>query len=355
MIGITLAERGWIPDRLVRWGIRRLCSQRLQDERSTSPEQRSLRLSRHVERLKTSPIAIDTADANDQHYELPPEFFELILGPHLKYSAGFWPDPVSDLADSEAAALAITCERALLEDGMDILELGCGWGSLTLWMAEHYPAARITAVSNSHLQREYIQRTAAARSLTNVEVLTCDINDLSLPQTYDRVVSVEMFEHVRNYQRLFERISGWLNADGRMFVHIFCHREVAYPFETEGTSNWMGRHFFTGGQMPSLTLFHHFGEHLQIEEQWQIPGVHYERTANAWLSRLDSKQSAICRVLAETHGSSAQGKRETQRWRIFFMACAELFGYRGGTEWMVGHYRFRKTGGEPAGREPGPA
>lgn len=346
MIGIKLAEHGWIPDGLIRWGIRRLCSQRLQEELNAAGDDQA-KLRRHVEVLRRSPLAIHTADANEQHYELPPEFFELVLGPHLKYSAGFWPDDATDLAQSEQAALAVTCERAQLEDGMQILELGCGWGSLTLWMAEHYPAAQITAISNSNLQREHIQRAAASRSLSNIEVQTCDINDLALTRTFDRVVSVEMFEHVRNYELLFQRIAGWLNENGRMFTHVFCHREVAYPFESEGESNWMGRHFFTGGQMPALDLFECFDEHLKLEERWQIPGTHYERTANAWLNKLDSRRDEVTRVLANTYGSPALGKLWTQRWRIFFMACAELFGYGGGSEWMVGHYRFRKAGAEP--------
>lgn len=342
MLGLALAERGLIHDFLIRFGIRRLCTQRLLQEYEPSPALRQTKLAAQVSKLKASPIAIHTEQANEQHYELPPEFFELTLGPHLKYSAGYWPEAGTDLAGAEQAALAMTCERAQLENGQQILELGCGWGSLTLWMAEHYPAAQITAVSNSQLQREHIERLAVARSLSNIEVITCDINDLTLTKRFDRVVSVEMFEHVRNYEVLFRRIGGWLERDGRLFVHIFCHREVTYPFESDGSSNWMGRYFFTGGQMPAAGLFQHFDADLQIEDQWRVEGTHYERTANAWLENLDRHQKGVLQVLGDTYGGLQQAKLWAQRWRIFFMACAELFGYRGGSEWMVTHYRFRK-------------
>jgi cyclopropane-fatty-acyl-phospholipid synthase len=334
---IELCERGIVPDALTRFGIRRLCAQRLREEGRDAPA----RFDNLLGELRRSPIAIETEAANAQHYELPTRFFQLCLGKRLKYSSCFYPTGAETLDEAEEAMLALYGERAALADGQRILELGCGWGSLTLWMAEHYPRAQITAVSNSATQRAHIEAACRERSLRNVQVLTRDVNSLELPEAaFDRVVSVEMFEHLRNYDSLFARIGRWLAADGRLFVHIFCHRTLMYPFEVEGEDNWMGRHFFTGGLMPSADTLLHFRQGLALEERWLLPGTHYQRTANHWLERQDARRAEVMAVLREAYGADAA--RWHQRWRMFWMACAELFGYAGGSEWQVAHYRFRK-------------
>jgi cyclopropane-fatty-acyl-phospholipid synthase len=279
--------------------------------------------------------------ANEQHYAVPPAFFELVLGRHLKYSSAFWPDGVDSLDEAERAMLELTAERAGLADGQEILELGCGWGSLTLYMARTYPNARITAVSNSAPQRRFIESRAPA----NVRIVTADMNDLvrsdggRLGGPYDRVVSVEMFEHMRNYRALLRRVRSWMRDDARLFVHVFCHRRFAYPFETEGADNWMGRWFFSGGIMPSFDLLSRFDEALTVEADWEVDGTHYERTARAWRENLEAREAEVMAVLRDTYGDDAS--RWFHRWRLFFLACEELFGYRGGSEWLVGHYRFR--------------
>ncbi|MDX1605448.1 MAG: cyclopropane-fatty-acyl-phospholipid synthase family protein [Candidatus Competibacterales bacterium] len=331
---IELMERGLIPQPLIRVGIRQLLARRLREQR---PEQ----LTSLLEQLDASPIALHPEKANSQHYELPAAFFERIMGRYLKYSACYWPEGVDTLDEAEAAMLALTCEGAEIGDGQDILELGCGWGSLTLWLAEHYPRARITAVSNSAPQRRHIEAACVARGLANVRVLTADMNDFSIDTRFDRVVSVEMFEHMRNYRVLMNRIAGWLRPGGRLFVHVFSHRELAYPFETEGDDNWMGRYFFTGGIMPSRDLLPRFQDDLTLDRQWHINGRHYQRTCEAWLANQERDREAIMALFRDTYGST-EAARWFQRWRVFFMACAELFGYRDGEEWGVSHYRFRR-------------
>lgn len=336
---IELCERGFLPDALIRAGIRRLCAQRLREECAADAEASWARFTALLEELRRSPIAIETEAANTQHYELPAGFFRLCLGRRLKYSSCYYPRGDESLDEAEEAMLALYGERAELADGQHILELGCGWGSLTLWMAERFPAARITGVSNSRSQREHILAEAGRRGLGNVEILTCDVNRLELDRTFDRVVSIEMFEHMRNYATLLERIHGWLRPDGKLFVHIFCHRELMYPFETEGEDNWMGRHFFTGGLMPAADTLLHFQQHLLLERQWRLSGRHYQRTANHWLANQDRHRAEVMEILVRAYGAD-QAARWNQRWRMFWMACAELFGFRDGNEWLVGHYRF---------------
>ncbi len=338
---IDLAERGRLPDALIRYGIRRLCRQRLALEHADDPMRQHEILMRRIDELRESAIAIHTDAANEQHYEVPAAFYERALGRHLKYSSCYWPEGVANLDQAEAAMLTLSSERAQLADGQDILELGCGWGSLTLWMAEHYPGSRITAVSNSHSQRAFIEARAAERGLDNVNIITCDVNHLELDGSFDRVVSVEMFEHMRNYRRLLANIAGWLKPGGRLFVHIFCHREILYPFETEGEDNWMGRYFFTGGLMPSADTLLYFQDDLRIDQQWRLSGVHYQKTAEAWLQLTDRHRQELLPVMADTYGED-DAAIWLQRWRLFFMACAELFGYDRGREWLVGHYRFVK-------------
>lgn len=338
---IALAEKGLLPDPVIRAGIRHLCKQRLREESAQDPINAWARFRDRLEELRSSPVAIHTDAANKQHYELPPEFFRYCLGPRLKYSSCYFPHGDETLERAEEAMLELYTQRAELADGQDILELGCGWGSLTLWMAQHFPNCRITAVSNSAPQREFILERCRELGLSNVDVITCDVNRLQLdPQRYDRVVSIEMFEHMRNYAKLMQRIAAWLRPSGKLFVHIFCHRELMYPFETEGADNWMGRYFFTGGLMPAADTLLWFQSDLRIEQQWRLSGSHYQKTANAWLKNQDEHRGEILGVLRNAYADDAQ--IWFQRWRIFWMACAELFGYRRGNEWLVGHYRFVK-------------
>jgi cyclopropane-fatty-acyl-phospholipid synthase len=333
-IALGLAERGLLPDPVLRWGIRRLLKDRLAEQARLPDDARAA----FRRELEESPLALVPEKANEQHYEVPAEFYAGVLGPRLKYSGCHWPAGVETLAEAEEAMLRLTCERAGLEDGMDVLDLGCGWGSLSLWIAEHYPNCRILAVSNSRSQRAFIESRAATDRL---EVRTCDVNAFDPGRRFDRIVSVEMFEHLRNYQTLFARISRWLKDDGRLFVHVFCHREHAYPFETEGADNWMGRHFFTGGLMPSVELLPSFEDDLALDRLWRVNGYHYRRTAEAWLENLDARRGTLLPVLAATYGDG-DAKRWFERWRMFFLACAELFGYRDGHEWLVAHYLFRR-------------
>jgi len=341
---MRLLERNLLPDFLVRFGIRRLLKSRLLEEHQHSLEAQQRHLMKLITRLRQSPIAINTADANLQHYELPCAFFELVLGRRLKYSSGYYLDPADTLDQAEENMLRLTAERAALKDGERILELGCGWGSLSLWMAEHFPGSQITAVSNSRTQKRFIDARAAARGLGNLEVVTCDVNQLAFPPhvQFDRVVSVEMFEHMRNYEWLMQKISCWLKPAGTLFVHIFSHKSYAYPFEVRDESDWMAKYFFTGGIMPSDDLLLYFQNDLSIREHWQVDGRHYSRTSEHWLQNMDRHRATIEPILAETYGAD-QVQRWWVYWRVFFMSCAELWGYAGGQEWLVSHYLFAKA------------
>jgi cyclopropane-fatty-acyl-phospholipid synthase len=343
-LAIRLAESGRVPDAAVRAGIRRIVADRARETRAPDFETRLARKRAFLEGLRDGPIARATDRANEQHYELPPAFFEAVLGPRLKYSCALFDAGVRSLDEAEERMLATTCARAGLTDGMRVLDLGCGWGSLSLWIAERFPASRVLGVSNSKPQREFILGRAAARGLTNVEVVTADVNAFDPERRFDRVVSVEMFEHVQNHAALLARVAGWLTPEGRLFVHHFCHREAAYPYETDGSRDWMGRYFFTGGIMPSEDLLLHHQRDLEVEAQWRVSGRHYEKTSNAWLARQDASRDAVTAALVEAYGRD-EAEAWRQRWRMFFMACAELFGFRGGDEWFVTHVRMAPRSG----------
>jgi len=343
MSGFALAgpllERGWLPDPLVRFGIRRLLSRRLLEERR-SPGSDSAAFWR--DRLRSAPLALVPEVANEQHYEVPAAFFRLVLGPWMKYSCGWWGESVRTLAEAERAMLELTAHRAGIADGQRILDLGCGWGSFSLFAAERFPGCEILAVSNSQSQGETLRAEAARRGLRNVRHRVANVAELELaPEPrFDRIVSVEMFEHFRNYEALLSKLARWLEPEGRLFVHVFCHHELTYPFEDRGDDDWMARHFFAGGLMPAADLLPRFDDDLTVEEDWAVSGDHYRRTAEAWLANLDARREDAMPILAATYGRE-HALRWLERWRVFFMACAELFGTEGGREWRVHHYRLR--------------
>lgn len=348
---IDLCERGLLPDALTRYGMRRMIGQRLRDEGAADPERASARRQALLDALRHSPIAIETQAANHQHYEVPAAFFHRHLGPCLKYSCAYYPTGRETLAEAEQEMLLLYADRAGLRDGQRILDLGCGWGSLSLWLAQRYPNSQVVGLSNSHGQRAFIQAEAAARGLANLTILTGNIVDFQFPAEdsagrviaagFDRILSIEMFEHMRNYDRLLAKLSGWLHDDGQLFVHIFAHRHLAYFFEDREREDWMTRYFFSGGIMPSETLLANFQNDLRLERQWWVDGRHYEKTSNHWLAGMDAQRDEIMRLFRDCYGAD-QAAIWVQRWRMFYMAVAELFGYDQGREWGVGHYLFHK-------------
>jgi cyclopropane-fatty-acyl-phospholipid synthase len=338
---LKLAENGMLPDSLVRAGIRKLLASRLDEIFANDCETGVAKLSQFIQKMNQSDIAQVPELANAQHYEVPADFFSFCLGQHRKYSSCFWMPETKTLEEAEILALNQTCEHADLADGQSILELGCGWGSLSLWMAEKYPNSTITGVSNSNSQREYILNTAKSRGLTNLNIITCDMNVFEAPAKYDRVVSVEMFEHMRNWQKLYAKVGSWLKPHGKFFKHIFVHRNSPYLFEVNGDGDWMSQFFFSGGMMPSDDLPLHFQNDMKLLERWRWNGIHYAKTANAWLANMDANADAITPILARTYGAE-NVEMWRNRWRIFYMACAELFGYENGQTWWVTHYLFEK-------------
>ncbi len=349
-LAIQLAEKGLVPDSIIRQGIRQLSQARLNEICANNCEAGAQIETDFITAMNLAPIALVPELANEQHYEVPANFFHLCLGKHRKYSSCFWLADTKSLDEAEANALQLSAEHADLQDGQHILELGCGWGSLTLWMATHYPNSKITGVSNSNSQREYIMQTAKERGLNNVTIITCDMNNfnaLELAHTpddnkqFDRVVSVEMFEHMRNHQLLYGKVHDWLVPSGKFFMHIFVHRSTPYAFEVQGDDDWMSEFFFSGGMMPSDDLPLRFQEKLKLKQRWRWDGTHYEKTANAWLANMDAAQNEITQILENTYGERDTTKWRN-RWRIFYMACAELFGYDNGQEWWVTHYQFER-------------
>ena len=333
---IDAAERGRIPDALLRFGVRRMVADRAARIRGEGPSETE----RFVAGLVNDPIAWVPDHANQQHYELPVAFFQHVLGPHMKYSGCLYEPGVRDLEGAERAMLEQTIERAEVEDGMRVLDLGCGWGSFSFFCAERLPGCRVTAVSNSKLQREHILARARERNL-DLTVLTADMNVFDPGERFDRIVSIEMFEHMRNWPRLLARIGSWLEPEGRLFVHHFCHARAAYPYEIRDEGDWMARYFFTGGLMPSLDLLGRFDKDLRVAQQWTVEGSHYQRTLLAWLHNLDERRSEAIDVLGRHYGPD-QAHRWFVRWRLFLLGCAELFGYQGGCEWMVAHHLLEK-------------
>jgi len=338
---IKLAEKGLLPDAFIRLGISRLCGQRLVEAKAAGAKAMEEKHQEWINLLKESPVALVPEKANEQHYEVPPRLFELVLGSNLKYSSGYWPQGTSSLDQSEVKMLKLTSERAYLSDGQQILELGCGWGSLTFYMAQNFPNSKITAVSNSNDQRKFIEKKCEKLQLKNIEVITADMNDFTIDKVFDRVVSIEMFEHMRNYDELLRRVSGWLKKDGKLFVHIFSHEKIAYPFEDEGQGDWMAREFFSGGQMPSHKLLTCFSSRMKIEKDWRVDGTHYEKTSLAWLNKMDQNKAEVLDLFEKTYGKN-EASIWLQRWRIFFMSCEVLFGFNNGSEWGVSHYLFEK-------------
>jgi len=338
----SLLEKNIVPDFIIRTGIRQICKQRLKEETKGSVEEQHNHFMDFVKQLKDSPIAVETKAANEQHYEVPTRFFQLVLGSHLKYSSGFWRNGVTSLDEAERDMLDLTCTRAELADGQTILECGCGWGSLSLFMAAKYRKSRIIAVSNSKTQKLFIDDCAKQRGITNLTVITSDMNEFTTTEKFDRIVSVEMFEHMRNYQALMKKLSGFLFENGKMFIHIFTHKDFGYFYEVKDESDWMAKYFFTGGVMPSDHLLLYFNDHFKAEKHWRVSGRHYNKTSEAWLDNMDKHKNEIMPLFEETYGSD-KAKTWWIYWRVFFMACAELWGYKNGEEWFVSHYLFSKS------------
>lgn len=335
---INAAERAPLTDGITLAGIDFLCG-RTKRRLAAVPDDAERAF---VETMGNFPVAIHTAEANRQHYEVPAEFFGLVLGPQRKYSSCLYPSADTTLAEAETLALAETVRHADIRDGMSILELGCGWGSLSLYLAQQFPHSRITSVSNSASQREYIVNIAGKRGLTNLTVVTADMNDFATDERHDRVISVEMFEHMSNWRTLLERVRGWMKPEGRLFLHIFTHRYRSYRFDHDDPADWIAHHFFTGGIMPAHDLPCRFGDLFTLERKWRWSGMHYRRTALDWLANFDREIGRIQPIFAEVYGrDSALWQR---RWRLFFLATAGLFGHDSGDVWGVGHYLLKPAG-----------
>jgi cyclopropane-fatty-acyl-phospholipid synthase len=332
---IGTAERVPLPDLVIRAAIQRLCSRTATRLASGNAESDAS----FADEMAARAIAEYTDGAKVRHDEVPAAFFARVLGPNRKYSSCFYRTPASTLQEAEEEALRQTVEHADIAYGQSILELGCGWGSLSLWMARQFPHADITAVSGSRRQRDYIEAEAAARGLKNLRVITADINVFAPEQQFDRIVSVEMFEHTMNWRQLMTRVKSWLAPEGRFFLHIFTHRSGAYLFDRADGEDWIAQHFFTGGVMPSHHLIRQYADLFGIEKEWRWSGTHYQRAALDWLASFDANRDEIERVLRPVYGHDTA--LWMRRWRWFFLATAGLFGYADGSEWGVSHYRMK--------------
>ncbi len=340
-LSTQLIERGLLPDVVLREGIRGLLRQKLLDESKGGIEAGQARFMKLIDHMYAAPIAVHTQEANEQHYELPTKFFEYCLGKHLKYSSCYFRHGNETLDQAEVDMLTITCERADLSDGQHVLELGCGWGSLSLFMAARFPHARITAVSNSSTQKAFIDDEIQKQGIKNLTVITCDMNTFNIHERFDRIVSVEMFEHMRGWPKLLEKASSFLKSDGKLFIHIFTHRRFAYLYDAQDEGDFIGQYFFTGGIMPSDNLLLYFQEHFLLEDHWQVSGNHYSKTAECWLKNMDAHKLDIMPILRNTYGAK-DALKWWYYWRVFYLSCAELWGYKNGTEWIVSHYRLKK-------------
>lgn len=338
---IKLIENGKMPDFITRAGIRKLLSERLDSLRFSTEEAHQNYIHQYVDSLKKFPLAVMTKEANEQHYEVPTKYYDFCLGRHKKYSSCFWDKNTTTLEEAEQLSLDISIDHAQIQDGMSILELGCGWGSLSLELARRFPNSKIVSVSNSKTQKTYIDNEAKIRGFTNLEIKTLDLSQKENyhfdGENFDRVMSIEMMEHLRNYQDFFNLISKRMKPNAKFFIHIFTHKESPYLFETEGEDNWMGKYFFSGGQMPSINLFEYFNNDLVVQEKWYWNGEHYQRTLEEWLNRMDQNEEEVMKLFKETYGSE-YAVTWFNRWRIFYMSCAELFGFNHGKEWGVTHY-----------------
>lgn len=332
-------EKDLFPDWLIRIRIRQLLRLRLKQETKSNPVLQLSHKMEYIDSLKSSPIAVHTEAANEQHYEVPSEFFKLVMGYRMKYSSGYWANTNTSFAESEEDMLALSVKRAEVQDGMKILDLGCGWGSISLYIAEKFPNCHITGVSNSRTQKDFIDSEAKKRGLKNIEILTQDMNVFTTQKKFDRILSVEMLEHMKNYELLFKKLASFLNPNGKFFIHIFTHKEFAYPFEVVDETDWMAKYFFTGGQMPSDDLFLYFQNNFLIENHWRLSGTHYQKTSEAWLANMYTNRDSILKILEETYGKD-QATKWWVYWKVFFLSCAELFGFDKGKEWLVSHYLF---------------
>eukprot|EP00850_Spirogloea_muscicola_P015760 SM000123S25872 [mRNA] locus=s123:330872:333590:- [translate_table: standard] len=339
--GMAALEAGLLPDVALRAAVRAMSAMRLRSSCAPTAEAHLAALLDFVKALKLMPIAINTEEANVQHYEVPTEFYKLVLGKHLKYSSCLYPSPASTLDEAEEHTLALYCERAQLQDGQAVLDLGCGWGSLSLYIAARYPGSSVTSLSNSSTQRAYIEECCRQRGIKNLEVVTANVVVFEAGTMYDRILSIEMFEHMKNYQKLLHKVSVWLKPDGLLFIHIFTHKQYAYHFETANDDDWMGRHFFTGGTMPSDDLLLYFQDDVAIVDHWRASGKNYQFTSEAWLRNFDKNIHTIRPILAKTYGED-QLTKWTVYWRTFFIAVAELFGFSNGEEWLISHYLFKR-------------
>jgi len=334
-----LLARGLIPDWILRRGVRSQGKERLNMMNKVDSTKE---YSKFINEASTGNIAVNTDDANNQHYEVDSEFFKYCLGKNLKYSCCFWDENTLDLDAAEDNMLEIYSERAQITDGMNILDIGCGWGSLSLFLAQKYPKSEITGVSNSSSQKIFIDSVASERNISNLNIITRDINDFRTEEKYDRILSIEMFEHTKNTKKLMNLINDWLNPNGLFFMHVFAHKENPYYFDRDQKNAWMAKYFFTGGMMPNHNLFKDLKSNLEYQKSWMLSGEHYERTSNAWLDKMDQNKIKIL-SLFERSNSSSVAKRKFHFWRLFYIACAEIFGYDNGNEWVVSHHLFKKS------------